>query len=173
MKKIFPILALLFILSSCEKSEQETAQPAPCDIVQTYINNAAKATVSNGIWGTVSSMEGNCMPLIGPNSTCSHCPVKRTVKIYAYTTTANAVAAGGSQIGFYDSFSTQLIKQVDTDNEGFFQTDLPAGNYTFVIVENGKLFGNTSTDGQGGINPFNHVNGPQKIDFKMMYKAAF
>lgn len=174
MKKILPLIALLFAFSSCEKDEeQELVQPGPCDIVQTYINNAAKATVSNGIWGTVSSMEGNCMPIVGPGSSCKHCPVKRTVKIYAYTTTANAVASGGNQVGFYDSFNTQLIKQVDTDNEGFFQTDLAAGKYTLVVVENGKLFGSTITDGQTGINPFTYSSGVQRIDLKMTYKAVF
>jgi hypothetical protein len=180
MKKILPLMALLFVFSSCEKDEIKNANehtecpdPFQCDIVQTYINNAAKATVSNGIWGTVSSMEGNCMPMVGPGSTCSHCPVKRTVKIYAYTITANAVASSGNQIGFYDSFNTQLIKQVDTDNEGFFQTDLPAGKYTLVVVENGKLFGSTITDGQTGINPFTYTSGAERIDFKMMYKAVF
>lgn len=166
-------LAFTVLLTSCEKEDkQEAAPPTNCDIQQTYTANAAKATVTNGIWGTVSSMEGNCMPIVGPGSTCKHCPVKRTVKIYAYTTTANAVASAGL-FGFYDSFNTTLVKQVNTDNDGFFQTDLPAGNYTMVVEENGKLYGCGIGDGQNGINPFTHTNGAQKVNFQMTYKAVF
>ena len=179
MKKIVAVAVLVFIFPSCKKGDKtETPQvaicttPLSCDIQQVYAANTAKVTVTNGIWGTVSSMEGNCMPVIGPGSTCKHCPVKRTVKIYTYTTTANAVLSAGLS-GFYDSFNTTLVKQVDTGNEGFFQTDLPAGNYTLVIIENGKLFGNNSTDGSTGINPFTHTSGQQKVDFRMLYKAVF
>ncbi len=174
MKKLLSFLFLAVICLSCKKNEkQETLQPVvTCNIQQILAANALKVTIINGIWGTVSSYEGNCMPVIGPNSTCKHCPAQRTVKIYAYTTAANAVASSGLN-GFYDSFNTTLIKQTDTDSDGFFQMDLPTGNYTMVIVENGKLFGNRSTDGQGGINPFTYTNGQQKVDFSMTYKAVF
>lgn len=175
MKKILPLMALLFAFSACDKDEnEELVQPAPCDIVQTYINNATKVIIPSGVWGTVSSMEGNCMPIVGPGSTCKHCPVKRTVKFYAYTTTANAVPTPGNNYGFYDSFSTLLVKQVDTDDEGFFQTSLLPGAYTMVVEENGKLYGCGIKDAQNAINPISFAGGgTQRVDFKMTYKAVF
>ncbi len=101
------------------------------------MENSAKVTIKNGVWGTVSFMEGNCMPIIGLNTTCKNCPVRRIVRIYQYTTENQAIKSG--IISFYDSFSTQLIKEVETDDNGFFQTELSAGEYTMVIIENGKL----------------------------------
>jgi hypothetical protein len=41
----------------------------------------------------------------------------------------------------------------DTDNNRFFQVDIPAGYYSIAIIENGKLYANTR-EGQGGLCPF-------------------
>lgn len=165
------LIPALSVLGCNNKKEDKLPPPAVCNIQQTYTQNEAKVTISQGIWGTISSIEGNCMPAIGPGpSPCSHCPVKRTVRIYEYTLRSNAVQ--GTQPGFYISFNTQLIREVTTDNDGFFQTDLPPGQYSIVIVENGQLYGN-GTDGVGGINPLNYTSGLINLNLKMTYKAVF
>ena len=123
--------------------------------------NSGKVSITSGIWGTASHRQGNCMP--GPQSTtCLDCPIQTQVRIYAYTTFQDAIRAmtGGS---YFDSFSTVLIKTVDTDAHGFFQTDLPDGKYTIALIKDGKLFANLS-DGQGGIWPVSVSKGKVNID---------
>src|SRR5215831_3265411 len=146
MKKIASFLFLIMPLVSCHKAAMQTN----CNIDQVYADNAKKVTIKSGIWGTVSLVEGNCMPGTS-NSTCRNCPVKRTVKIYQYTLSSKATPSNGSTV-FFESFSTQLVSQVSTDDQGFYQADIPAGHYSVAIIENGKLYAN-GTDGQGGLNP--------------------
>ncbi len=170
MKQFLIVTLLSACLFGCKKNKN--CDPVICDIQQTYLLNATKVTIPNGIWGTVSSMEGNCMPgFPPPTNTCTHCPAKRTVKIYAYTTTSQATPDPGSPV-FFNSFSTPLIAQVNAEDDGFFQINIPAGNYTVVVVENGKLYA-SQTDGQGGLNPVTFNGGLLKKDLVMTYKAAF
>jgi hypothetical protein len=115
-------------------------------------------------------MEGNCMPVIDPaTTTCKTCPVKRKVRIYEYTLQSQATPNTG---GFYDSFSTKLITEVETDDIGFYQIVLPPGKYTIVTIENGKLHA-SGLDGLGGLNPFDFKGGLLKINMTMHYKAVF
>jgi hypothetical protein len=169
MKNIITITILSLCLFCCKKQKSD---PTVCDIQKTYIENATKVTISNGIWGTVSSMEGDCMPSVPPtSSTCTHCPVKRTVKIYEYTLHSQAIPSGNSNV-FFDSFNTQLVAQANADDDGFFQINIPAGHYTIVIIENGKLYASGS-DGQGGLNPITYSSGLQNVNLLMTYKATF
>ncbi len=171
MKKVLKYVVIIFtVLIFVQCNKKQTAKGCNvCDIQKIHALNATKVTITTGIWGTVSSMEGNCMPPIG--STCKNCAVQRTIKIYQYTTLSNATPSANSSI-FYDSFNTALIAQVNADSEGFFQVNLPVGNYTIAIVENGKLYAN-GFDGNGGISPFSYSNGIQKINLTMTYKAVF
>jgi hypothetical protein len=137
MRILSGLLMIMFVFISCRKEYLPAKQ---CDIQKVYEENAARVTITKGIWGTVSSMEGNCMPVTDP-STCKHCPVKRTVKIYEYTLLSQAVPSGSSTV-FFDNFNTQLLAQADADSYGFFQINIPPGKYTIAVVENGKLNAN-------------------------------
>ena len=171
MKKIISLLTLIIVFGCCKKDNKD-CESKVCNIEKTYTLNASKVTITTGIWGTVSSMEGNCMPPIEANSkTCTNCPVQRTIKIYQYTTLSQATPSGTSGV-FYDSFSTPLVAQVNADAEGFFQLNLAAGNYTIAILENGKLYAN-GFDGTGGISPLSFSGGVQKVNLTMTYKAVF
>lgn len=169
MKNIINLSLITFIFFSCHK---DNTTKTGCNMQQVYADNAKKVTITNGVWGTVSSMEGNCMPTIPPSTnSCKNCPVQRTVKVYQYALLSNAMPSGNSS-AFFDSFNTPLVAQVDTDENGFFQITIPAGHYSIAIVENGKLYANT-LDGQGGLNPFTLSSGTQNVDIVMTYKAAF
>ena len=112
------------------------------------------------------------MPVVGPDITsCVTCPVQRTVRIYEYTTISQANYQPGSG-GFYESFNTNLVSEVQTDANGFFQAELPKGSYTVVIMEKGKLYANLS-DGQGGINPVVVEGGREQLDVNINYQAAY
>jgi hypothetical protein len=168
MKKLLSLGIISFTLFGCHK---DSVTNKSCDIQQVYEDNEKKATITNGIWGTMAFMEGNCMPVRDPQTTtCKTCPVKRTIRIYAYTTKSQAVPQNFGS--FYDSFNTQLIKEFKSDNNGFFQMDIPAGQYTIVVVENGKLYA-FGGDGQGGISPITITGGKQKVNLTLTYKASF
>ena len=169
MKQLLQFILVSFTLLSCHKNN---ITPTGCDIQQVYEDNAKKVTIANGIWGTISSIEGNCMPTVPPSTAgCKNCPVKRTVMIYQYTLFNNATPSNDLG-GFYDSFNTSLVAQAETDENGFFQINIPAGRYTIAIVENAKLYANSS-DGQGGLNPFTFSNGKLNVNVAMTDKASF
>lgn len=172
MKQFTLALYIITSLTACQKSSGEQQPPSACDMNQTYTLNASKTTISTGVFGTVSSMEGNCMPVVLPGSnTCTHCPVKRTILIYAYTRNSQASPVAGKP-GFYQQVSTALIRELETDPQGFFQAELPPGQYSLFIRENGLLHASTS-DMNGGLNPVNITSGRQKNDLIMTYKAVF
>lgn len=170
MKTIITFCILLVTASSCRK--EIPVESTNCDIQKVYADNATKVTITNGIWGTVSAMEGNCMPIVPPSLTsCKNCPVKRTVKIYQYTLISDATRSNNSPI-FFESVNTPLVTEIETDVNGFFQTNITPGKYTIVIVENGKLYAN-GTDGQGGLSPVTITSGTQQVNLIMNYKASF
>lgn len=168
--KFFGTLLLLFILMafSCNK---QVANSLKCNIGETYKSNEAKLTIRQGVWGTVAFTEGNCMPMIGGSPDCKTCPVKRTIRIYEYATMADASQDDQSPI-FFKTIETKLVKELEADDEGFFQTELAPGRYTIVVLEEDKLYANGS-DGQGGINPVTVNDGAEKMDININYKATY
>ena len=170
MKGILTLLFGVIILAGCEKKNDAAKS---CNIGVAYSDNQQKVTITSGVWGTISSIEGNCMPPVIPGEgSCTQCPVQRTVRIYEYTLRSEAVPATNPAGVFYNSFNTTLIKEIATDENGFYQTTLPPGQYSFVVMENGKIYANGS-DGMGGLNPHNITEGLNKVDIAMTYKAAF
>jgi hypothetical protein len=170
MNKLPGIILLITVVAGCHKEKDKHDDSDRCDMRKVYADNAARVTVTNGVWGTIAFMEGNCMPTVPAGNSCSTCPVKRTVRIYEYTTQQQAHPPTATK--FFDSFDTQLIKEVGTDDNGFFQTELPAGKYTIAIVEEGKLYANGGDD-KGGITPFEHKGGATNVNETLIYKATF
>jgi len=172
MKNTFILCSLLLAATSCHKDKAQTPTPATCDIQQTYTLNATKVTITSGIWGTVVSQEGNCMPVVGPGSTCKTCPASRKVQFYQPTTSANATPTPNTP-GFYDSFNTTLVKEVTADNDGFFEVNIPSGMYSVIIIENGKIYA-PGSNGQGILNAVDFTaGGLLKQNLMMRYKAVY
>jgi hypothetical protein len=163
------LLLSLWLFAGCRK---DVAEATPdCDTKAAYESNPSKVTIADGVWGTISFMEGNCMPVFDPaTSTCKNCPVQRTVRFYEYTLRSQATPQGSQQ--FFDSFSTQLVKEVASDGQGFYQADLPAGKYTVVVLENGKLY-SFGADAQGGLSPLTLTGGKQNVNLTLTYRAVF
>lgn len=148
---------------SCKKTAGTAAEAPATDLQKAYEVNAAKVTITNGVWGTVSTVQGDCMPTTDPKaSTCKSFVIQREVRIYAYTKNSNASPAIPLN-GLYDSFNTQLIKTTTTDTMGFYEAALPDGTYTVVFVENGKLYADGG-DGQGGISPVTVAQNKVKLN---------
>ena len=167
MKIAIGFFICIFLFISCRKNPSQK-----CNIQQVYASNANKVTIANGVWGTVSSVEGNCMPTSpGCNSCCTHCPAQRTVSIYQFTTVNDAITSDPYKV-FFDSFNTPLVTQVEADENGFFQAGIPAGKYSIVVIENGRLYSITR-DGQGGLSPYVLSSGTTNVNLVMTYKATF
>jgi hypothetical protein len=181
MKHIFYMLLPVILIAGCKKNTQTEfpdRQPEPpiltanCDMQPIYANNETKPTIGRGVWGTVTFTEGNCMPVFLPNQTsCRTCPVRRTVRIYEYTTRSQAYPLAGNP-AFYPEFNTRLIKEINTDADGFYEAELPAGIYTIVVKEGSYLYASMG-DGFGGINPVTITSGRTKSNFPITYKAFF
>jgi hypothetical protein len=171
MRKYLLLPFIIAFCASCGKSDKPKPAVA-CDIEKTRAANASKATITNGIWGTLSLMTGDCMPMVPPaQSSCSHCPVKRTIRIYEHTTTAQATPANES--GWYDSFSTRLLKEFSSDDNGFYQVEIDPGIYTFVVLESGKMYAFGGVNLQGDISGITIAGGKQKADRMMVVNAVF
>jgi hypothetical protein len=64
----FCFFTILFI--SCHKDKSNSTLPVGCDIQKAYADNLGKVTIINGVWGTVSLAEGDCMPTV-PYNPCN------------------------------------------------------------------------------------------------------
>ncbi|MDO6432814.1 hypothetical protein Q4E93_19560 [Flavitalea sp. BT771] len=171
MKKALLLCYIAALCASCGKSDKPTPAVV-CDVEKARADNASKVTITNGIWGTLSLLTGDCMPLRSPNKTsCSNCPVKRTMRIYERTTTAQATPA--NEKGWYDSFSTRLLKEFSSDDNGFFQVEIDPGAYTLVVMDSGKIYAFGGADGQGDICLINITGGKQQADRTMVVNAVF
>ncbi|MFT4062086.1 MAG: hypothetical protein QM642_06990 [Edaphocola sp.] len=166
MKKLLLIVCWVLPFMGCHKNNGTNG--STCDIVATRAKNALKVSIDKGIWGTVSSIEGNCMPIVNPE-VCTHCPVRRTIRIYQYALAENATPVSP---GWYKSIGAALVAEVRTDAEGFYEVGLPPGKYSVVILEAGFLHV-VSMDGTGGLNPVTVQNGAHNEDLVMTYKAVF
>lgn len=164
------IILFLFTVScySCKKPNRNDVKK--CSNFQPEETIESRATIPQGAYGVVTFTEGNCMPGFGASS-CFTCPVKRVVRFYEYTTTGEAVYNTPIN-GFFNSFSTRLIAETETDMHGFYQVTLSPGTYTMVIVENGKLFSRLFDD-RGGIHPVTITSGKNKLNFEINYKATY
>lgn len=169
MKKLAYLLFIgLLPIISCKKTTAVADVPVS-DLQKSYTDNAAKVTISNGVWGTLSTIQGDCMPTIDPKgSTCKTFVIQREVRIYAYTKSSNAIPTYPLN-GLYDSFNTQLIKTVNADAQGFYEAALPDGTYTVVFVESGKLYATTG-DGQSGISVANITQ--NKVNLNLVLNRA-
>ncbi len=135
---------------------------------------------ASGISGTVYRLSGNHMP--APNrrthptvdsgrtsgagapssgNVAARTGVKATVCIFELTSDNQVVRKGsdgasgsgsGGSSPYYQAVLTHLIRQVDTDDKGYFQVALPPGTYS-VFTKKGDLFYATQRDEKNNIAP--------------------
>lgn len=171
MKKIYLFILIAGLAIGCDKDEPIENEGSTCANSEGFAPIETKLKITQGIYGTISFTEGNCMPgTVAPS--CRTCPVSRTLRIYKYTTNSNAIRPNNQLAGFYELFTTDLVAETKSDANGFFQLTLPPGNYTMVVLENGLLYA-AFGDGQGGIHPITVGSGTKGTNFPITYKAAF
>jgi hypothetical protein len=149
MARLMLALVVTLCITGCIKDEVTSNK---CDIEKTRIDNNARRTITQGVYGTVGLITGDCMPIVDPReSRCIHCPAKRTVQIYEYTTISQAVRSTTPPY-YFEHFNTQKLAETEADEKGFYEINIGPGHYTIVTIEDGKIYANIS-DGLGGINP--------------------
>ena len=93
-----------------------------------------------GIQGYVYEIKGNQMP--SPDE--KRAPprgIKTMVYIYELTSPGQVVAA--DRPGFYKSVNSKLIKEVSTDEKGFFKVKLPPGKYSLFTRAEAMYYANS------------------------------
>ena len=137
------------IFIGCDKAENsEDWTNKSADLLE---YNKNKVSIIQGVCGTLVKTEGNCMPVVGENSTCKQFPVKREIVVYEYTKMNETTQSSISSV-FFEKVNTMMIATIISDKEGFFQLELQPGKYSIFVKENNLLFAN-GFDGQGGIMP--------------------
>ncbi len=158
------LLSAALLLVACEKDL------SPLRENDCRVSNAHKVTITKGVWGTVLFWEGDFMPSIGPDMPRGRvCPVSR--ELYFHTATpSDSVLSERS--GFYKEIYTPLVAVVTSDNEGFYQVDLPPGKYSVFVKEDSLFYADRSDSIH--FNPVTIVpNSVQRFDIDITYKATF
>ena len=129
-----------------------------------------KSSIKQGVFGRVLWMQGNFMPSPDRPQRNGGTPALRTIYIYSYTKLSQA--EGESPL--FSKINNDLVAQLKTNKEGYFQCKLPSGKFSiFTLEEDGKFFANLF-DGEGNITPFEVKKGEvTRYDISINYKAAF
>lgn len=128
---------------------------------------------TQGIQGQVFWIEGNQMPQVLEEGETSDQGqkkgAKRTLRIHELTH-INQARLGDALFG---EIETPLVVEVETDEEGKFSVELPAGKYSVFTVEENGFFANIY-DLDSFINPFEVQNGKwTQADILINYQATY
>ncbi len=121
-----------------------------------------------GIQGHVYRVSGNQMP--SPDASRSKpAGMKTTLYVYELTNASQATQEGA----YYKSISTKLVKEIASDDSGYFKAKLKPGWYS-LFVKKGELFYSNIFDDKMNIHPVEIKNGEWKEeDFKVDYDAVY
>lgn len=121
-----------------------------------------------GVTGHVYMVKGNQMP--SPDRPPSKgLGIKTTLYVYELTNTSQTTQAGA----FYKTISTQLVKEIMTDEKGYFKTKLKPGWYS-LFVKKGELLYSNIFDDKNNIHPIEVKKGEwTEEDFKADYDAVY
>lgn len=121
-----------------------------------------------GLKGHVYLVRGNQMP--SPDRPSSQPPgMKTTLYIYELTNLSQVSRDGA----FYKSISTRLIKEVKTDQNGYFKIKLPPGQYS-LFVKKDDLFYSSVFDDKNNIHPVEVRKGEWKEEnFQANWGAVY
>ncbi len=148
------------VLLSCQKD-----QPVDNDYSK-YV------TIKQGVWGSVVFREGNWQPVIDWTQAKEY-PVRRTICIYRLTPNSSAVPASGEGPSFFDQINTTRVAQTKSNKNGFYEIELPPGQYSVFVKENGCYYCNRF-DGSGNLCPVTmSTNTATEINLLIDYKAVY
>lgn len=146
------------LLSSArrERSEREAQRRWDCVARALTMEQRARVTIPQGLWGTVCLFEGDFMP--GPPEAPARgrtLAVSRTIYVHALTHQSQVVppaGADGRSSMLHSAVLTPRVDSTQSDERGFFQVRLPPGRYSLFVRERGQHYVNLF-DGQGNVFP--------------------
>jgi hypothetical protein len=122
-----------------------------------------------GLKGHVYLVSGNQMPSPDAPRTGTT-GMKTTLYIYELTNTSQTDQEQGA---FYRSITSRLVKEVNTDENGYFKVKLKPGRYS-LFVKKGSLFYSNIYDEHSNIHPVEVNKGDwTEVNFKADYDAAY
>ncbi len=123
-----------------------------------------------GAKGQVYLVSGNQMP--SPDQAPPKPKgIKTTLYVYDLTN-INEVSREGTS-AFYSAISTQQVKEVETDENGYFKVELKPGWYS-LFVKKGVLFYSSQFDEKNNIHPIEVKRGKTtEVVFKANYDAVY
>ena len=123
-----------------------------------------------GIKGHVYLVTGNQMP--SPDQQPLPPKGVKTMLYIFSLTNINEVSREGNS-AFYKSISSGLVKQVETDENGYFKTKLKPGLYS-LFVKKGDLFYSSQLDEKNNIHPVEVRKGKTtEVVFRANYDALY
>ncbi|SHN02373.1 hypothetical protein SAMN04488057_105277 [Cyclobacterium lianum] len=129
---------------------------------------------TEGVEGRVTWIAGNQMPQLAESNAQAAknergIPVQRTIRIHQLTH-INQASLGDYLFG---DIETPLVAEIETDEKGYFKTELPPGRYSVFTVEETGYFANVF-DLDSYINPLTVEKGKwTNMRIKVDYKAAY
>lgn len=142
MSMVIPAAVMMaFILAGCSGDGCPGNHRPP--------RNEASVTISQGVWGDVWFWQGDFMPVCPQGTVLA---VSREVVVFEQVATGDIFPPGDSGT-FFDEIPTDEIARVESNTRGFFQIELPPGDYSVFVVEGDRYYAN-SFDGDGNILPF-------------------
>lgn len=123
-----------------------------------------------GIKGHVYLVRGNQMP--SPDQPpAPPSGVKTILYIYELTNIKDVNREGVS--AFYKSIPGEPVKEIETDEKGYFKVKLKPGIYS-LFVKKGDLFYSSQFDEKNNIHPVEIRSGKMtEVDFKANYDAVY
>ncbi len=154
MKVFFTLLGIYFLQTACVSTQKAS------DAV----------TIDQGIRGRVVEKSGNQMP--SPDVPESEGKaLKTTVYVYESTNVSQVEREGTSP--FYRAIHTRLVKTVDSDSQGRFALELPAGEYSLFTKIGDRFYAN-SFDARNTIAPVTVTKGQvSEVNITVSATAAY
>jgi hypothetical protein len=126
---MFPIVSMLLasiFMAGCDEGCPGDNRPR---------RNADEVTIAQGMWGDVWFFEGDFMP------TCPQGHVRAVSReVVVFELAMPDDATPGAAPGFYSEIHTQELARTTSDRAGFFQVELPPGDYSVFVVENDEFY---------------------------------
>lgn len=123
-----------------------------------------------GIKGHVYLVKGNQMPSPDQVPTPPK-GIKTTLYIYELINIKDVAREGVS--AFYKKIPGEAVKEIETDEKGYFKAKLKPGIYS-LFVKKGDLFYSSQFDEKNNIHPVEVRSGKMtEVDFKANYDAVY
>jgi hypothetical protein len=130
-----PIIAVVIGCSTSDRESRPSEWECPDILPPT---NQSKVTITQGIWGDVWFWQGIFSYGVC-TSTGTVTAVPRELRIHEFTR-LDQLDYVPDRPAFFTAIHSPLVATVHSDESGFFQIELPPGQYSLFVVEDSLFF---------------------------------